>query len=71
MKQVLGKHATRTQSVLHRFQLCGKWTVEILRVEHSIFGLLLNDLASSPRTKRNSRRVLSLSSTRLLDCAQA
>ena len=54
MRNVLGKYSTRTQSVLHRFQIicCKNWTVEVLRVEHSIFGSLLNALASSPSTKR-------------------
>ena len=66
MKYVLGKDSTRTQSVLHQFQiiLLKNWTVKILRVDFSIFGSLLNALASSPSIRRNlSRRVLLLSST--------
>ena len=50
-----GKYTTRTQSVLHQFQviLCKNWTVEILQLDSPIFDSLLNDLTFSPSFRRN------------------
>ena len=58
--------STRTQSVLRQFQIIHPkhWTVEILQLDFSIFGSLLNTLTFSPSTRRNlSRPALLLSST--------
>ena len=54
MTSVLGKCSTRTQSVLHQFQviLCKNWTVETLLLHFSIFDSLLNDLTFSPSIRR-------------------
>ena len=61
MKRVLGKYSTLTQSVLHQFQtiLSKSWTVEILQIDFSIFGSLVNAcIFSKHKTESEYRCVL-------------